>query len=213
MTELDPNPAVRMERARGDFVKGTVRPDAPGMVYYPSIPELAETYDLVPAVMTRKALDDDWLSERKKAMATSLVTPFSAAVDANPEVVKRADMVVQKMEDFDDKVFSLADRAIVIAEKAMLQLEEEEDPIKAIRALKSVAQTMESFHRTAKVAYDPAAVRPDNTVNVNVLNLQASDAIVAQVAEIEARIRQDAIDRGIDVTPIDGEIVEDDDGA
>jgi hypothetical protein len=210
MTDLNPNPAVRMETAHSDFVRGVVRPDAPGMVYYPSIPELCKTYDLDESVMTAKARSDGWLEDRKKAMATSLVTPFSAAVDANPDIVKRSVAVVQKMEDFDDKVFNLADRAMVIAEKAMTELEHEDDPIRAIRALRSLAQTMESFHRTAKTAYDPASIRPDNTVNI--LNVQSSEDVVLEVTKILAKAKADAIASGVDPAEIEeAEIIEEDD--
>jgi hypothetical protein len=213
VTDLPKDGSVRVERARSDFIRGVVRPDAPGMVYYPSIAELAATYDLVETVIARTAREDNWLGARSKAMNTSLVTPFSAAVDADPEIVKRSEIVAKKMETFDDKVFGIADRAMAIAEKAMSELEQEEDPIKAIRALRSLAQTMESFHRTAKTAYDPASIRPEHTVNILSLNqVEASDAIVGKVAQILAQVKQDAIASGVAEEDIaEAEIINDED--
>lgn len=210
MSELPADNAVRQERARSDFVKGTVRPDAPGMVYYPSIGELAATYDLVEGVIAKTAREDDWLGARSKAQNTSLTLPYSVAVDADPGIVRRSERVVAEMESFDDSIFKLAKRGSVIADKAMAALEDEDDPIKAIRALKSVAQTMETFHRMAKTAYDPASIRPDNTVNILALNsLPASDDVVAKVAAIYAGLAQQAIDAGVDPNTIEGEVVND----
>lgn len=211
--ELPRDASVRVERARGDFVKGVVRPDRPGEIVYPSLGELAVTYDLSEANLAMICNRDDWLTARGKAMTYSAVVPFSAAVDANPEVVKRAEVVVKAMEGFDDLVFDLAKRAMQIAQSAIEQLESEEDPVRAIRALRSVSQTMESLHRTAKQAYDPAAVRPENTVNINVQNIQSSEDVVGKVAAIYARMEAEATARGIaipDADTIDGEIVEDD---
>lgn len=208
---LDPNPAVRMATARADFIKGTVRPDAPGMVYYPSIPELCATYDLVPSVMTAKAKEDDWLGARKNAMATSLVLPYSMAVDANPDIVKRGEMVAREMESFDDKVFKLSDRIMILTDKALVALEEEDDPVKVIRGLRAITQIIESSHKTAKTAYDPTSVRPDNSVNINVMNVKAGEDTVAEVARILAGAEQQAIEQGIDPDTIEGEIVDEDD--
>lgn len=211
MTDLPRNDAVRMERARADFVKGVVRPTHPGEIYYPTVPELAEQYDLSEAVM--QANVKDWLAARKEAMTYSAITPFSAAVDANPEVKSRALVVAEAMEAMDDRVFNLADRIITIAELAVENLEAEavEDPVKAIRALRSVTQTMESAHSISKKAYDPAAVRPDNTVNITQINnIQASDDVVMKVIELEKKMELEAQARGIDTSVIEGELVEDD---
>lgn len=211
MTDLPRDGAVRMERARADFVKGVVRKDAPGMVYYPTYRELAETYDLVEIVIARTAKQDNWVQARTEAMTSSVVVPFSAAVDANPEIVKRSEIVAKAVEELDDMVFDLAKRAIQIAQRAVEELEDEEDPLKAIRGLRSVSQTMESLHRTAKQAYDPASVRPENTVNINVSNVQASDDVVQKVAAIYARMEQEALSRGIELdNVIEGEVVEGD---
>lgn len=211
--DLPRSSLARVERARSDFVKGVVRQDAPGMVYYPTMRELAETYDLVELNVARIAKQDDWVAARAKAMTSSVVVPFSAAVDADPAVVKRAEMVALEMESFDDKVFRIAARAMAIADKVISELESEDDPIRAIRALRSISQTMESLHRTAKVAYDPAAVRPENTVTINVANITPSEDVVGRVAEIYAKMEAEALSRGVSLKEIDetieGEVVED----
>jgi hypothetical protein len=211
VTDLPRNGAQRLERARADFCKGTVRPTHPGEIYYPTIPELALQYDLSESVMNQHV--PEWLAARREAMTYSAITPFSAAVDANPEVKSRALVVAEEMEGFDDRVFKLSQRIIAVAELAVehLEAEAEEDPVKAIRALRSVSQTMESAHNTAKKAYDPAAVRPDNTVNITQINnIQASDDVVLKVQENLARMELEARARGIDVDNIiEGEIVED----
>ena len=210
--DLPRDNAVRMERARADFCKGVTRPSHPGEIYYPTIPELAITYDLSESVMQNNV--KDWLEARREAMTYSAITPFSAAVDANPEVVRRSDKVTRAVEEIDDLVFGLSKRALVIAELAVERLEQEaeDDPVRAIRALRSVSQTMESLHRTAKQAYDPASVRPENTVNINVHNLQANDDVVNKTIETLARIELEARARGIEIdNVIEGEVISEED--
>jgi hypothetical protein len=210
VTDLPRNGAQRLERARADFVKGVVRPTHPGEIYYPTIPELALQYDLSEAVMQREV--KDWLDARKAAMTYSAITPFSAAVDGNPEVKSRALVVAEAMEQFDDRVFKIANRVAAIAELALEELEAEatDDPVKAIRGVRSITQSMESASKMAKQAYDPAAVRPDNTVNITQINnIQASDDVVMKVIELEKKLELEAQARGIDTSVIEGELVED----
>lgn len=213
MSDLPRDPSIRVDRAMQDFTRGVVHPDRPGEILYPSLPELAVKYDVSEQNLAMICNRDDWLGARSKAMTYSAVVPFSAAVDANPELVKRQDVVVRAMEEFDDLVFTLSKRAMMIAQAAVEQLEGEDDPVRAIRALRSVSQTMESLHRTAKQAYDPAAVRPEGNVTINVSNIQASEDVVEKVSQIYAKMEQEAAARGIavpDEDTIDGELVEDD---
>ena len=208
--ELPRNGAQRLERARADFCKGVVRPTHPGEIYYPTIPELALQYDLSESVINQHV--KDWLDARREAMTYSAITPFSAAVDANPEAKSRAVKVAEAMEQFDDRVFKIANRVAAIAELALEELEQEatEDPVKAIRGVRSITQSMESASKMAKQAYDPAAVRPDNTVNITQINnIQASDDVVMKVIELEKKLELEAQARGIDTSVIEGEVVDD----
>lgn len=213
MTELPRDASVRVERARADFTKGVVRPDRPGEIVYPTLNELAATYDLSAQNLAMICNRDNWLEARGKAMTYSAIVPFSAVVDANPDVVKRADLVAREMESFDDRVFKLAERAMKLADAAVEALEAEDDPVRAIRALRSISQTMESLHKTAKTAYDPASVRPEGNVTINVNSVQASEDVVAKVASMYAAMELEAAARGVavpDDETLDAEIIEED---
>jgi hypothetical protein len=215
MTELPRKDALRVERARSDYVKGVILPEAPGRPYDPSLAELAETYDVVESVLAKKAKDDDWLEARKENIGNTLV-PFSVAAEHDPSVVSRSVKVARAMEEFDDRVVALSSRIMDIAEKAIqhLEAEAEDDPVKTIRALRSVTQVIESAHNTQKKAYDPASVRPDNTVSITVNNLQTPDKVILEVIELEKRMELEAQRQGIDTSLIeDADIVEDEDNA
>lgn len=214
MTDLPRNAGQRVERARADFVKGVVRKDAPGMLYYPTLTELAQAYDVNAENLAMICKRDDWLTDRGEAMTYSAIVPFSAAVDADPKVVSRAVVVAEAIEAIDDSVFHLAKRGLEIARLAMeaLEADAEDDPVKAIRALRSVSQTMESLHRTAKQAYDPASVRPENSVTINVQNVAASDDVVIRTAELLARMEQQARAAGIEIENIEEADIVDEEG-
>lgn len=200
-----------MEKARQDYVRGSLDPERPGVMYFPSLAELAETHDLILANVETVARRDDWDKQRSDTMAAAVV-PVAAPVCADPEVLDRATHISQALRETDDRVFVLVNRGLAIAELAVDQMEDiaQDDPVKALRSLRTMAQTMEMLHRIAKNAYDPSSVKSETHVNISVQNISASEDLVKGVAGVYAQIEAKARSQGIDVDVIEGEVLEED---
>lgn len=183
--------ADREREARELWTRGILDPAAPGVVYWPSVSELSHRTELTGSHIERLRKAGDWDAARDRNMAALQVSHMTT-VEVSEQAVERAERLSEGLRKADDRAFELSEQGMEVAGMMLAKMAEAGagDPNK----LHKLASTIETFHRVARAAYNPAVADATNntTVNLSVNTITASEELVASVANVYLELEKQA---------------------
>ncbi len=194
----------REREAKDLWTRGILDPAAPGVVYWPSISEISRSTELTGSHIERLRKNEGWDAARDRNMAALNVSHMTE-IQPSDAAVERAKRLEDGLRKADERAFELSSQGMLVAGNMLQRMLDLEDDNAG--KLQKIAATIETFHRVARAAFTPMAGTSvtNNTVNLNLNTVTASEELVASVARVYVELEEKAQARAERKQIIEGE--------